>query len=248
MRALSIDTSTHRAGVALWADGTCVARETNADPSLHAERIVSSHRTRSRYLGMAANAGSIWSSCAWAPDPSLVFASVWLPRKGSPSVSSPHRGGRLARGHGRCGERHHERRDRAAARCTQGRDLLGCLRARWFAGLCSRPRGGGQRRASTGPVHRAGSDGGRRIRRLAHLVGAVRRWRSEATDLPDPVYVARVGVAKFERCRPDNLDGLEPVYVRPPDITSPKADDASLELRWTTSVQRSESRPARSLR
>src|SRR5579859_6550276 len=40
MRALSIDTSTHRAQVALWTGGSCVAREEHGDPSRHAEALL----------------------------------------------------------------------------------------------------------------------------------------------------------------------------------------------------------------
>ncbi|HMI85144.1 MAG TPA: tRNA (adenosine(37)-N6)-threonylcarbamoyltransferase complex dimerization subunit type 1 TsaB [Polyangiaceae bacterium] len=41
------------------------------------------------------------------------------------------------------------------------------------------------------------------------------------TDRPDPVHLARLGMAMFERRGPDDLDALEPTYVRPPDITLP---------------------------
>src|SRR5436190_24352722 len=39
MRALSIDTSTHRAQIALWT-GTCAALEEHDDPSRHAEALL----------------------------------------------------------------------------------------------------------------------------------------------------------------------------------------------------------------
>jgi tRNA threonylcarbamoyladenosine biosynthesis protein TsaB len=41
------------------------------------------------------------------------------------------------------------------------------------------------------------------------------------TDRPDPAYLARLAIATFERRGPDDLDALEPTYVRPPDITLP---------------------------
>jgi len=46
--------------------------------------------------------------------------------------------------------------------------------------------------------------------------------RSPETDLPDACEVARLGVRAFERRGADDLDTLEPIYVRPPDITLPK--------------------------
>src|SRR5690349_7452818 len=39
MRALAIDTSTHRAEIALFAGDSCAARETNRDPAKHAESL-----------------------------------------------------------------------------------------------------------------------------------------------------------------------------------------------------------------
>jgi hypothetical protein len=47
--------------------------------------------------------------------------------------------------------------------------------------------------------------------------------RSRETDLPDVVALARLGVEALGRRGPDDLDTLEPIYLRPPDITLPKA-------------------------
>lgn len=41
------------------------------------------------------------------------------------------------------------------------------------------------------------------------------------TDRPDPVHLAKLAMARFDDRGPDDLDALEPVYVRPPDITLP---------------------------
>jgi tRNA threonylcarbamoyladenosine biosynthesis protein TsaB len=43
------------------------------------------------------------------------------------------------------------------------------------------------------------------------------------TDWPDPVEIVRCALAKLAERGPDDLDALEPMYVRPPDITLPSA-------------------------
>jgi tRNA threonylcarbamoyladenosine biosynthesis protein TsaB len=53
-------------------------------------------------------------------------------------------------------------------------------------------------------------------------LAGVRVHRSQETDLPDVVSLARLGVRAFERRGADDIDALEPIYLRPPDITLPK--------------------------
>jgi tRNA threonylcarbamoyladenosine biosynthesis protein TsaB len=53
-------------------------------------------------------------------------------------------------------------------------------------------------------------------------LAGVRVHRSQETDLPDVASLARLGVRAFERRGADDIDALEPIYLRPPDITLPK--------------------------
>jgi len=53
-------------------------------------------------------------------------------------------------------------------------------------------------------------------------VQGLRVLSAPGTDLPDALEVARLGVVKHGQRGPDDLHGLEPVYVRPQDITMPK--------------------------
>jgi tRNA threonylcarbamoyladenosine biosynthesis protein TsaB len=52
-------------------------------------------------------------------------------------------------------------------------------------------------------------------------LGAVPVYRSEWTDLPDARTIARLAALRMERTGPDDVAALEPLYVRPPDITLP---------------------------
>jgi tRNA threonylcarbamoyladenosine biosynthesis protein TsaB len=53
-------------------------------------------------------------------------------------------------------------------------------------------------------------------------VGTFAVHRSPATDLPDATTVAEIGAARMASLGPSGLHELEPAYVRPPDITSPR--------------------------
>jgi tRNA threonylcarbamoyladenosine biosynthesis protein TsaB len=53
-------------------------------------------------------------------------------------------------------------------------------------------------------------------------VGAFAVHRSPATDLPDATTVAEIGAERLASLGPSSLHELEPAYVRPPDITSPR--------------------------
>ena len=62
------------------------------------------------------------------------------------------------------------------------------------------------------------------VGRIASEIGnlAFPVFRSPETDLPDVAELARLGTLKFGERGADDLGALEPVYVRPPDITLPK--------------------------
>ena len=76
------------------------------------------------------------------------------------------------------------------------------------------------RRSKVPGVPRAASTAYRARRSMS--VGDVELRRSPQTDLPDAAEIARMAVARLENVGADDLDALEPVYVRPPDITAPR--------------------------
>ncbi len=223
MRALGIDTSTHRAQVALWDEVACAARETNDDPRVHAETLVG--------LIDRAMATAGWSksqidliACGVGPGSFTGVRVAVATAKG------------IALGLGRplVGVGSLEAMA-SAAHATAGQIVVPLLDARkgevfWAAydsegALVAGP--GHVAIESVGGV--AVGLGSREllwvgeVAALLALPAEQRIVRSPETDLPDALEIARLGVAGHVRHGTDDLHALEPTYVRPPDITMPKA-------------------------
>jgi tRNA threonylcarbamoyladenosine biosynthesis protein TsaB len=245
MRALSIDTSTHRAQIALW-DGACAAREEHGDPSRHAEAL----------LGMIDRA---FASAGWRKtDLDLIVTST-----GPGSFTGLRAGVATAKGIALALDRPVvgvsgleamagallQRSPELAAHVDAVVALLDARKEELFWAAYDRE---GEKIA--GPSHVAVSSIGTALDTLppkkfaggpetapSHIIlvgelatdvarklalpdtlARVTIHRSPETDLPDACELARLGVRAFERRGTDDLDALEPIYVRPPDITLPK--------------------------
>jgi tRNA threonylcarbamoyl adenosine modification protein YeaZ len=253
MRALSIDTSTYRAQIALWTGSACAAREEHDDPSRHAEAL----------LGMVDRA---FASAGWRKtDLDLIVVCV-----GPGSFTGLRAGVATAKGIALALDRpvvgvsgleamaraFVRQRPELAREVDAVIALLDARKGEVFWAAYNRD---GER--LEGPEHIASSSFGSVMDTLppkkfaggpkaapSHIVlvgelasdvasklglpdksaGEVRPLtrtivhRSPETDLPDACEVARLGVRAFERRGADDLDALEPIYVRPPDITLPK--------------------------
>lgn len=223
MRALGIDTSTHRAQVALWDGAACAAREANDDPRVHAETLIG--------LIDRAMATAGWSkteldlvACGVGPG---SFTGVRVAVATAKGIA-------LGLGKPLVGVGSLEAMA-SAARATAGQIVVPLLDARkgevFWAAYDS------QGALVAGPGHVAiESVGGvavglgprelvwvGEIAALLVLPGERRIVRSPETDLPDALEIARLGVARHVAHGVDDLHALEPAYVRPPDITMPKA-------------------------
>jgi hypothetical protein len=55
------------------------------------------------------------------------------------------------------------------------------------------------------------------------LLERARIHRSPPTDFPDVAEIARLGVHRYQSRGPDDLTLLEPIYIRPPDVTLPRS-------------------------
>jgi len=229
MRALAIDTSTYRAQVLLWAAGACLAREENLDPTRHAESL----------FGLI---DSAFAQAGWKKtDLDLVVPCI-----GPGSFTGARVGLAAAKGIALALDRPivgvSGLEAMASALCQVAPALASETDA--VVPLIDARKGevfwaayGREGEALAGPGHVAAA---RLAEILATLpakklvVGRIAAelgssalppesvFRSAETDLPDVAELARLGVRKFEKRGPDDLGALEPVYVRPPDITLPK--------------------------
>jgi tRNA threonylcarbamoyladenosine biosynthesis protein TsaB len=218
MRALGIDTSTHRAQVALWDGASCAAREASDDPRLHAERLIGLIDRAMSTAGWTKSQIDLVACCVGPGSFTGVRVALATAKGIAFGLDKPIVGvGSLEA-------------MASAARATAGQIVVPLLDAKkgevfWAA----------YGRLIAGPDHLAAGAIGTVLEGLPRdvvLVGEIstslaprglRVLRSPETDLPDALEVARLGVAKYGQRGADDLHALEPVYVRPPDITMPKA-------------------------
>jgi len=222
MRALSIDTSSPRAGVALWSDGEVIAYQQNDEPKLHGERLLTMIER------VCADAG-------WARSQiDLIACGV-----GPGSFAGVRIGVATAKGIALALDRPIQGVASLAAMADAAeRDadelVLALLDARKGEVFWAVYDGAGG--AATAPAHASAEalaialEPYTRARMVAvgevasrMTLPGVRVFRSTESDLPHARHIARCAVARHARGEHDDVHGLEPVYVRPPDITLPRA-------------------------
>jgi|SRR5882724_9508818 len=226
MRALAIDTSTHRAEVALWESGACVVCERNTDPAKHAEMLLVLVGRLFEVAGWSKGAIDVVVPCLGPGSFTGVRVGLATAKGIALGLSRPIVGVSgleamtVALG------------AQAPAVASAADAIVAFLDARkgevfWAAY-------GSKGNLLGGPGHvGAASVAGTLLGLQGSTVvvgeigegldlGHARLHRSPETDLPDIATLARLGVMAFERRGSDDIDGLEPVYVRPPDITLPK--------------------------
>jgi tRNA threonylcarbamoyladenosine biosynthesis protein TsaB len=221
MRALGIDTSTHRGQVALWDGSSCTAREGNDDPRVHAERLALLIDRAMSTAGWTKSEIDLIACCIGPGSFTGVRVALATAKGIALGLDRPLIGvGSLEA-------------MASAARATADQIVVPLLDAKkgevFWAAYDS------EGALVAGPGHAAAGAMAAVVQGLGAtnliLIGEVaaslalpglRLVAGSATDLPDAVEVARLGVAKYEKRGADDLHALEPVYVRPPDITFPK--------------------------
>jgi tRNA threonylcarbamoyladenosine biosynthesis protein TsaB len=234
MRALAVDTSTDRTGVALWQDGACVLKRETEEPARHAEHLIPLidealgkagwKKTHLELLGCCIGPGSFTGVRVGLATIKGIALALDLPVMGIGSLEAM---ASAARG--------------AAAGVYV--PLLQAGKGEWYwavydadGGLVAGPGHIGGRDLATvvepwlhrdplvlgdvaaewvGPDALAGDVGQK-------LFGA-RVLRRGETDRPDAVEVARLAVQMHAKGSDVGLHALEPIYVRPPDITWPRS-------------------------
>jgi tRNA threonylcarbamoyladenosine biosynthesis protein TsaB len=233
MRALAIDTSTDTAGVALCDRQSCVARSPAAGdsvpaPGQHAERLLGLIDGVLKQAGWEKRDIELVACCIGPGSFTGVRVGVATAKGIALALGLP------IIGVGSLETMAHAYFARGGAPVDMDEAAVPLLDARkgevfWAAYA----RNGA---LIAGPGHLAATqiaELSRRVprSRMTFLGEVARRLPLEPgsvvttpeTDRPDPAELARVAMAIYERRGPDDLDTLEPVYVRPPDITLPAA-------------------------
>jgi tRNA threonylcarbamoyladenosine biosynthesis protein TsaB len=231
MRALAIDTSTPRGGVLLSSDGTVVAYQQNDDPKLHAERLMPLIERVFADTGWSASQLDL-VACGIGPGSFTGVRIGLATAKGiALALDRPIVGisSLLAMS--------------SAADCRDDEMILSLLDARKGEVFWAIYDRAGVLLAGPGhaPNDGVAALGGELAKRPLVAVGevatqvalglpGVRVFRSEASDLPHAEQVARAAIARLARGDADDVHGLEPVYVRPPDITMPASTTSPARL------------------
>ena len=220
MRALAIDTSSQRASVVLWENGRSSATEHNDDPKRHAETLAGLIERALASAGWSKKQIDLISCCVGPGSFTGVRVGLSCAKGLALGLNRPIVGvGSLA----------------AMAydvKLDRGEVVVPLLDARkgevfWAAYDVDRA-------CVAGPGHVTAS----RVREIFDAlgttnpvvvgeitsrldVGSRRVLRGETTDVVDGTVIARIGIEIFAERGADDLDALEPTYVRPPDITLP---------------------------
>ncbi len=226
MRALVIDTSTHRAEVALWEDGVCRARARNREPSKHAETLFGLIDGLFQPIGWRKTDVDVVIPCLGPGSFTGVRVGVAAAKGIAFALGKPIVGvSGLEAMAAALGEH-------SPALVLASDAIVALIDARKREVFWGTYTPGGE--VVGGPGHIAIDRLGDMLASLPSkkvVVGEIadelplaghRVHRSEETDLPDVATLARLGVRALERRGPDDLDALEPIYLRPPDITLPK--------------------------
>jgi tRNA threonylcarbamoyladenosine biosynthesis protein TsaB len=220
MRVLGIDTSTRRASVALWENGTVIARTTAEQPMQHAERMIS---LVDAAIGMAGWPKSSLDLVACGVGPGSftgVRVGIATAKGIAFGLSRPLVGvGSLE----------------AMARALRSDaevivPLVDAKKGEVFLAAYDAAGAG-----LLDPMHLASARVAATLAKFAAKravvlgeiaacidTGTIKAHRDPSTDLPDAAAVAMVGAERMATLGPCNLHALEPAYVRPPDITSPR--------------------------
>ena len=234
MRALAIDTSTELAGVALCDGATCAARSPNANappaaaPGQHGERLLGLIDATLQEAGWTRRDIELVACCLGPGSFTGVRVGVATAKGIAMALGLPIVGiGSLEV----MAHAYFARRGEAAATDQTAVSLLDARKGEIFWAAYAQSGA-----LVAGPGHLAAAQ----IAELSRLVPSTktvflgevaahlgldpaRIMSAPETDRPDPSFLARLAISTFEHRGPDDLDALEPTYVRPPDITLPTA-------------------------
>jgi tRNA threonylcarbamoyladenosine biosynthesis protein TsaB len=220
MRVLGIDTSTRRASVALWENGVAVAHVKAEQPMQHAERTFVLIDEAFRSAGWPKGSLDLLA-CGVGPG---SFTGVRVAIATAKGIAMGLDRPIVAVGSLEAMARAF-RSDAEVTVC-----MLDAKKGEVFLAAYA-PDGS----AVLDPMHLAVAKVAREIARFEGKkavvvgevaadidVGAIAVHRSPETDLPDAAAIAEIGAERLANLGPSGLHELEPMYLRPPDITVPR--------------------------